>query len=237
MLQTRGNKFVWLGHSAFRITTPSGKVIVVDPWVNSNPACPEALKKFDRIDTLLITHGHFDHIGDAVALAKQFEPQVVGIYETCAWLESKGVTKTRAMNKGGTQKVGEIEVTMVNALHSCGILDGDKIIYGGEACGYVIRLPGGLTVYHSGDTAVFGDMKIIGELYEPEVAMLPIGDHFTMGPREAALAIRLLGVKHVVPMHFGTFPLLTGNPDALRKITRNIRGLKIHALKPGELLG
>jgi L-ascorbate metabolism protein UlaG (beta-lactamase superfamily) len=237
MLQTRGNKFVWLGHSAFRITTPSGKVIVVDPWVNSNPACPEALKKFDRIDTLLITHGHFDHIGDAVALAKQFEPQVVGIYETCAWLESKGVTKTSPMNKGGTQKVGEIEVTMVNALHSCGILDGDKIIYGGEACGYVIRLPGGLTVYHSGDTAVFGDMKIIGELYEPEVAMLPIGDHFTMGPREAALAIRLLGVKHVVPMHFGTFPLLRGNPDALRKITRNIRGLKIHALKPGESLG
>ncbi|MGA3294093.1 MAG: metal-dependent hydrolase [Candidatus Acidiferrales bacterium] len=237
MLQTRGNTFTWLGHAAFRITTPSGKVVVVDPWVQSNPACPEPLKKFHRLDTILITHGHFDHIADAVALAKEFEPQVVAIYEICAWLESKGVTQTSAMNKGGTQKVGEIEVTMVNALHSCGIQDGDKIIYGGEACGYIIRLPGGLTVYHAGDTAVFGDMKLIAELYAPEVAMLPIGDHFTMGPREAAHAIRLLGVRHVIPMHFGTFPVLTGNPEALRKLTQDIPGLEIHALKPGESVG
>ena len=237
MFQTRGNRFTWLGHAAFRIVTPSGKVIVIDPWIQSNPACPDALKKFDRLDTMLITHGHFDHIADAVTLAKEFSPQVVGIYETCAWLESKGVKQTSGMNKGGTQKVGEIEVTMVNALHSCGIQDGDKIIYGGEACGYVIRLPGGLTVYHAGDTAVFGDMKIIGELYAPEVAMLPIGDHFTMGPREAALAIRLLGVKHVIPMHFGTFPVLTGNPEALKKAAQDVAGLEIHALKPGESIG
>jgi len=237
MFQTRGNRFTWLGHAAFRIVTPSGKVIVIDPWIQSNPACPDALKKFDRLDTMLITHGHFDHIADAVTLAKEFSPQVVGIYETCAWLESKGVKQTSGMNKGGTQKVGEIEVTMVNALHSCGIQDGDKIIYGGEACGYVIRLPGGLTVYHAGDTAVFGDMKIIGELYEPEVAMLPIGDFYTMGPREAALAIRLLGVKHVIPMHFGTFPVLTGNPEALKKAAQDVAGLEIHALKPGESIG
>jgi L-ascorbate metabolism protein UlaG (beta-lactamase superfamily) len=234
MLSTRGNQLQWLGHSTFRITTPSGKVIVVDPWVQSNPACPEAQKKFERLDTMLITHGHFDHIADAVALGKQFKPQVVGIYETCAWLESKGVTPTSGMNKGGTQKVGEIEVTMVHALHSCGIQDGDKIIYGGEACGYIIRLPGGFTVYHAGDTAVFGDMKLIAELYSPELALLPIGDHFTMGPREAAMAIRLLGVRHVVPMHFGTFPILAGTPDSLRELTKEIAGLEIHALKPGE---
>lgn len=237
MLSTRGNKLLWLGHSTFRITIPSGKVIVVDPWVQSNPACPDALKKFDRLDTMLITHGHFDHIADAVALGKQFKPQVVGIYETCMWLESKGVAPTSGMNKGGTQKVGELEVTMVNALHSCGIQDGDKIIYGGEACGYIIRLPGGFTVYHAGDTAVFGDMKLIGELYAPDLAMLPIGDHFTMGPREAALAIRLLGVRHVVPMHFGTFPVLTGKPESLRELTKDITGLEIHALKPGDTLG
>ena len=170
-------------------------------------------------------------------LGKRLNPQVVGIFETCAWLESKGVKNTAAMNKGGTQKVGEIEVTMVNAVHSCGIQDGDKIIYGGEACGYVVRLPGGLTIYHAGDTAVFGDMKLIAELYSPELAMLPIGDHFTMGPREAALAIRLLGVKHVVPMHFGTFPVLTGNPEALRKATADIPSLETHELKPGESLG
>ena len=170
MLHTRGNKLTWLGHATFRITTPSGKVIVIDPWVQTNPMCPEPLKKFDRLDTMLITHGHFDHIADAVALGKQFKPQIVGIFETCVWLESKGVSNTNGMNKGGTQRVGEIEVTMVNAIHSCGIQDGDKIVYGGEACGYIIRLPGGLTIYHAGDTAVFGDMKLIGELYAPDLA-------------------------------------------------------------------
>ena len=141
------------------------------------------------------------------------------------------------MNKGGTQKVGEIEVTMVNAVHSCGIKDGDEIVYGGEACGYIIRLPGGFTVYHAGDTALFGDMKLIGELYAPDVALLPIGDHYTMGPREAAMAIRFLNVRHVIPMHFGTFPVLTGRPDQVRQLTQDISGLEIHALKPGESIG
>jgi L-ascorbate metabolism protein UlaG (beta-lactamase superfamily) len=126
---------------------------------------------------------------------------------------------------------------MVNAVHSCGIKDGDQIIYGGEACGYILRLPGGLTIYHAGDTAVFGDMKIIADLYAPDLAMLPIGDHFTMGPREAALAIRLLNVRHVIPMHFGTFPPLVGRPEQLRQLTQDIHGLEIHELKPGESLG
>jgi len=237
MLQTHGNQLTWLGHAAFRITTVSGKVVIVDPWVQSNPMCPPELKSFERVDTLLISHGHFDHIADAVELAKKHAPQIVAIYETCVWLQSKGVTNTSPMNKGGTQKVGELEITMVHAIHSCGIQDGDKIIYGGEASGYVVRLPGGLTVYHAGDTAVFGDMKLIGDLYKPHVALLPIGDHFTMGPREAALAIRLLGVRHVIPMHFGTFPLLTGTPERLREETKDISGLEIHALKPGESIG
>lgn len=237
MLQTHGNKLTWLGHATFQITTATGKTVLVDPWVQSNPMCPEALKSFKRVDTLLISHGHFDHIADAVEIAKKHAPQVIAIYETCVWLQSKGVTNTSPMNKGGTQKVGELDVTMVNAIHSCGISDGDKIIYGGEASGFVIRLPGGLSVYHAGDTAVFGDMKIIGDLYAPDIALLPIGDHFTMGPREAALAIRLLGVRHVIPMHFATFPLLTGTPDRLRELTRDISGLEIHALTPGETLG
>src|SRR6202050_2030157 len=199
--------------------------------------CPEPLKKFDRLDTMLITHGPFDNIADAGALGETFTPQIVGIFETCVWLESKGVSNTNGMNKGGTQRVGEIEVTMVNAIHSCGIQDGKKIIYGGEACGYIIRLPGGLTIYHAGDTAVFGDMKIIGELYAPDLALLPIGDFYTMGPREAALAIRLLGVRQVIPMHFGTFPALVGRPERLRELTEDISGLEIHALKPGESIG
>jgi L-ascorbate metabolism protein UlaG (beta-lactamase superfamily) len=237
MLHTRGNKLTWLGHSAFRITTPSGSVILIDPWVLSNPMTPAPDKKFDRIDVMLVTHGHFDHIADAVVLGKQFKPQVVGIFETCGWLESKGVPNTNPMNKGGTQKVGEIEITMVNAVHSCGIQDGDQVIYGGEACGYIVRLPGGLTIYHAGDTAVFGDMKMIGELYTPHLALLPIGDRFTMGPREAALAVRLLNVRHVVPMHYGTFPALTGRPEMLRELTSDFPSLEIHTLKPGESIG
>ncbi|HEV2204958.1 MAG TPA: metal-dependent hydrolase [Candidatus Acidoferrales bacterium] len=237
MFQTRGHKFTWLGHAAFRITTASGKVVIIDPWIQSNPMCPDALKKVEKVDTLLITHGHFDHIADAVELGKKHKPQIVAIFETAVWLESKGVTNTSGMNKGGSQKAGEIEVTMVHAVHSCGIQDGDKIIYGGQACGYIVRLPGGPTVYHAGDTAVFSDMKLIGELYSPDVAMLPIGDFYTMGPREAAMAIRLLGVRHVIPMHFGTFPALTGNPDRLREAAKDISGLEVHAMKPGETLG
>ncbi len=237
MLQTRGNKLTWLGHSAFQITTPGGKVIVLDPWILSNPVTPEPLKKFERIDFMLISHGHSDHIADAVELANKFKPQIAAIFETCAWLQSKGVQNTHPMNKGGTQKLGELEITMVNAVHSGGIDDGGAVVYGGDPCGYVVRLPGGFTVYHAGDTAVFGDMKIIGELYAPDVALLPIGDLFTMGPREAALAVRLLNVRHVIPMHYGTFPVLTGRPEMLREHTRDVPSLEIHALKPGESIG
>jgi L-ascorbate metabolism protein UlaG (beta-lactamase superfamily) len=237
MLRTRGNKITWLGHSTFKITTPSGKIVLIDPWVATNPKCPEQLKKHDRIDFMLISHGHSDHFADAVALAKQHKPQVVAIYETAMWMSKKGVANTLPMSKGGTQKLGEVEVTMVQAIHSNSIEDEGQFVYGGEPCGYVVRLPGGLTIYHAGDTAIFGDMKLIGELYAPELALLPIGDLFTMGPREAALAIRLLNVHHVVPMHYGTFPPLIGTPEELRHVTQDVAGLEIHALQPGESLG
>jgi L-ascorbate metabolism protein UlaG (beta-lactamase superfamily) len=236
MLKTRGNRITWLGHATFKITLANGKVVLLEGWVDGNPACPKEAKKLDRVDIMLLTHGHGDHIGDAIAIAKKFKPQVIAIYETAAWLQSKGVKNVTGIGKGGTVKAGEIEATMVHAIHSNSITDGDKMIYGGEPAGYVVRLPGGLTIYHAGDTAVFGDMKLIGELYAPEVAMLPIGDFYTMGPREAAHAIRLLNVKHVIPMHYATFPVLTGTPEELKKLTQDIAGLEIHAIKPGESL-
>ncbi|MBI4467213.1 MAG: metal-dependent hydrolase [Acidobacteria bacterium] len=236
-METRGVKLTWLGHGTFKVQTPVGKTILIDPWVQGNPACPEKLKELEQLDVMLITHGHFDHIADAVALAKKHKPTVVAIWEICQWLASKGVENTVDMNKGGTEKVGDIEVTMVHADHSCGILDEGKILYGGEPCGYVIRFATGFTLYHAGDTNVFGDMKIIGELYKPNLACLPIGDRYTMSPREAAYALRLLGVRAVIPMHYGTFPILTGTPGKLKELTVDIEGLEILALKPGESLG
>jgi len=240
MLHTKGNKITWLGHASFAFTTPTGSVLLIDPWLVNNPACPPALKKPARVDIILITHGHGDHIGDVVTLARAHKPTIAAIYETALWLEAQGLENVAGMGKGGTQKLGEIEATLVNAFHSNGIESGhpgEPVVYGGEAGGFIIRLPGDLTIYHAGDTCVFGDMRIIGELYKPDVACLPIGDLYTMGPREAAYAIRLLGVGHVIPMHYGTFPALTGTPDALRAETKDIRDLEIHALKPGESIG
>ena len=237
-MDTRGVKLTWLGHGTFKLLTPEGKTFLIDPWVAGNPACPDSLKQFDTIDAMLITHGHFDHIGDAVALAKKHKPAaVVAIWELAQWLAGKGVENLVDMNKGGTTTVADVQVTLVHADHSCGILDDGKIIYAGEPCGLVLRFSTGFTLYHAGDTNVFGDMKIIAELYQPELACLPIGDHYTMGPRAAAYAIRLLGVKAVVPMHFGTFPILHGTPEALQALTTDIPGLEIIALKPGEALG
>jgi len=240
MLRTHGNKITWLGHASFALTTPSGSVILIDPWLTGNPVCPPALKKPARVDAILITHGHGDHFGDVLPLARTHKPKIAAIYETAMWLQSEGIENVMPMSKGGTQKVGDVEVTMVNAFHSNGIESGqpgEPVIYGGEAAGFIVRMPEGFTIYHAGDTCVFGDMRIIGELYRPEVACLPIGDLYTMGPREAAYAIRLLGVHHVIPMHYGTFPALTGTPEALRADTKDIAELEIHALKPGESLG
>jgi L-ascorbate metabolism protein UlaG (beta-lactamase superfamily) len=237
MIDMKGNKITYFGHSTFSLTTPSGQVALIDPFVMSNPVCPAALKKVPRLDVIFLSHAHSDHSADLLALAKQHKPKIVAIFETCLWVQSKGFgQETKSMGKGGTQQVGEFQVTMTHAFHSNSIHDGDKVVYAGEPAGLIIRMPGGFTVYHAGDTALFGDMKLIGELYKPDLALLPIGDHFTMGPREAAHAIRLLGVKHVIPMHYATFPFLTGTPEALRSESKDIAGLEILALKPGESL-
>jgi L-ascorbate metabolism protein UlaG (beta-lactamase superfamily) len=232
-----GIEITWLGHATFRLTTPSGQKILVDPWVMNNPSCPEALKDPGDLDAMLITHGHFDHIADAVELAKSKSPQIACIAETAGWLGSKGVENLIGFNIGGTIDIAGCRVHMTHAVHSCGIQDGDKLVYGGAAAGYVIEFENGFKLYHAGDTAVFSDMALIGKLLRPDWAMLPIGDFYTMGPSSAAEAIRLLGCKTVVPMHWGTFPALTGTPEQLRDAASDISGLEVVDLKPGDSLG
>jgi L-ascorbate metabolism protein UlaG (beta-lactamase superfamily) len=226
-------QITWLGHGTFQFQLPSGEVILMDPWVDGNPKFPSGYQ-FTRVDAILITHGHFDHIHDAVPLARKFSPPVVAIYEICQWLESKGVKNTQPMNKGGSQKVGQVTVTMTHAIHSCGILDDGKIIYGGEAAGYVMRFADGRALYFAGDTNVFTDMQLIERLYQPELAFLPIGDLFTMSPREAAVACRMLKVKKVIPMHFGTFPPLTGTPKKLGELIQDLPDTQVWPLEPGK---
>ncbi|MEE8141653.1 MAG: metal-dependent hydrolase, partial [Planctomycetota bacterium] len=209
--------------------------VLIDPWLKDNPSCPENLKEVDDIDLMLVTHGHFDHIGDVTSIAKKTGAAVICNVELGHWLEKQGVANVRAMNKGGTQEAVGLQITMTTAYHSSGILDGENYVYGGEPAGYMVETENEFRFYFAGDTCVFGDMKLIGELYEPELAFLPIGDHFTMGPREAAKAAHLLGVKMVVPMHYGTFELLTGTPEALRESIGSLP-ISVVDLKPGESL-
>jgi L-ascorbate metabolism protein UlaG (beta-lactamase superfamily) len=223
-------QLTWLGHASFRLDTPGGKRIYVDPWLEGNPKCPDAERQPKRCDIVAITHGHGDHAGGAAALGKQFEPRLVCMNELAYLLEEKhGYPNASAggMNKGGTVDVDGVGFTMTHAFHSSSF-DGD---YAGEPAGLVVRLEDGTTVYFAGDTCVFGDMQLIGRIYEPSVAVLPIGDHYTMGPREAAVALELLGAKRCVPCHWGTFPLLTGTPAALREHAP--AGVEIVDVQPG----
>jgi L-ascorbate metabolism protein UlaG (beta-lactamase superfamily) len=230
----KGTKATWLGHGTFSFETTEGKTVLVDPWVMNNPACPDELKSPAAIDLVLVTHAHFDHIGDAVELCTRLSPETYAIFETAMWLGGKGVPNVTGMNLGGTAEAQGVRFTMVKAEHSCGISDGDQILYGGVAAGYVIEFPGGLKAYFAGDTTVFGDMEIIGELYEPDIAFLPIGDFYTMSPKEAAFAVELLDVDCVVPMHYGTFPVLTGTPAELRELVGS--DVEVVGVDPGQTL-
>jgi L-ascorbate metabolism protein UlaG (beta-lactamase superfamily) len=225
--------FTWLGHSTFLFRSPGGKRILIEPFVASNPSCPESAKKLGELDLILITHGHSDHAGDAASIARATGAHVIANYEICLWLEGKGIQNTAPMGHGGTQTIGGLAITMVNAVHGSSIVDDGRVVYLGHPAGYVIRFEDGLTIYFAGDTDLFGDMRLIGEMHRPAIAFLPIGDRFTMGPAAAARAVEFLGVRQVVPMHYSTFPFLTGTVDEFRQWVEPT-GVQVLELKPGE---
>lgn len=232
MNSKNGTRITWLGHATVLLQTAAGTNILIDPYIAQNPKYPKNFTLPSKIDYILLSHGHGDHISDTVPVAAKHGATVVAIYELASYLGGKGVANTIGMNLGGTVKLGDVEATMVDAKHSAGAQDEKGTHYVGIAAGYVIHIPGGPSIYHAGDTSVFGDMKLIGELYRPGIAMLPIGGHFTMGPKEAAMAVNLLQPQVVLPIHWGTFPMLTGTPDALAALTPP--NVEVVRWSPGE---
>ena len=223
-------QLTWLGHATFRFDSPGGKRVYVDPFLG-NPKCPENEKQPERVDIIALTHGHSDHVGESVELINRFSATVVGQVELVGWLAGQGayVGEMPGTNKGGTREVDGIKFAMTHAHHSSSGPNGE---YLGEAAGYVVEVENGTKLYFAGDTNVFTDMQLIGRIYEPDVAILPIGDHFTMGPKEASIALELLGVSRCVPCHYGTFPLLHGSPDELAQLT----DVELLVMQPGETI-
>jgi L-ascorbate metabolism protein UlaG (beta-lactamase superfamily) len=232
MSSIKRTRITWLGHATVLVETGRGTKILIDPYIAQNPRYPKSFVLPGKIHYILLTHGHGDHISDAAPVAARHGSTVVAIYELASYVGRKGVAHTIGMNLGGTVQLEDVAATMVEAKHSAGAQDEDGTHYVGVAAGYVLSVADGPVLYHAGDTAVFGDMKLIRELYRPEVAMLPIGGHFTMGPREAAAASRLLQPKVILPLHFGTFPMLTGTPEEVDALTD--ASVQVVRWKPGE---
>jgi L-ascorbate metabolism protein UlaG (beta-lactamase superfamily) len=235
MATTFDGKLTWVGHGTFLLETGKGTRVLLDAFVDHCPTTPDELKGggLGSLDLILLSHAHGDHVADVATHQQRTGAKVAGMVELMGWLEAKQGIPGDALidfNKGGTIEVAGLRITMVDAKHSSSTPDGS---YAGEPAGFVIELENGYRIYFAGDTTVFGDMALIGELYAPDLALLPIGDHYTMGPREAAKALELLGTRDVIGMHWGTFPPLVGRPSALRELVAP-HGVTVHELQPGE---
>ena len=238
----RDTTITWFGHSCWEIRTPGGKTILLDPWFG-NPRSPRSQDMVERCDIMLVTHGHDDHFGDALAIASRTHPTAWPcMHEMSRFLGRNFAHKDAiiGMNKGGTVDVAGVKVTMTHADHSSGDMyaGSETAVYMGEPVGLIIELENGYRIFFAGDTDVFGDMRLIRERYQPSVAFLPIGGHFTMDPIAAAMAVELLGVEDVLPMHYGTFPILAGTPEQLRTAlaARGLGAVEVHAVQPGETI-
>jgi L-ascorbate metabolism protein UlaG (beta-lactamase superfamily) len=232
MTALKKTRITWLGHATVLVQTAAGTNILIDPFIAQNPKYPKDFVLPSKIQYILLTHGHGDHISDAVPVAKRHGSTVVAIYELAAYVGGKGIANTIGMNLGGTVQLDDVAATMVEAKHSSAAQDEHGTHDVGVAAGFVLTIADGPVLYHSGDTAVFGDMQLIRELYQPKVCMLPIGGHFTMGPKEAALAVRFLAAQVVLPLHFGTFPVLKGTPQELAALVDS--SVRVLDWTPGE---
>ncbi len=222
-------KVTYLGHSCL-LAEENGKRVIIDPFLSGNPGSgvsPESLK----VDAVVLTHGHDDHFGDTLQIAKANQCPVIAVFELAVFCQSKGVD-AHAMNIGGKYDFGGFSVKYTPAFHGSSVRDGEQLLYAGQPAGVLLTM-GGKTIYHAGDTCLFGDMKLIGEMHRIDAAALPIGDNFTMGPEEAAFAAEWTGAKRVIPLHYNTFPVIEQDPAYFSSLLKQ-RGIVCHALKSTE---
>jgi len=230
----KGLTITFLGHASFRLDTPEGKIIYVDAWLDQNPVCPEEMKKIEKADLFLVTHGHGDHLdNDLVEIATRTKARVIAPAAVNQYLKAQGLDQMDFLQNGGTTESAGVKVTMTQAYHASHVNTPGGPAYPHAAVGYVVEVAPDFRIYFAGDTGIFGDMKLIGDIYHPQISVLPIGDRATMGPLQASHAARMLQSPVVIPFHYGTFPFLTGTAEQLKELVKDDK-IWVRDMKAGE---